>query len=79
MMNFNRFSSEKKYDSESARESAGAHAGNQLYRCVFKRFGVKTGNPVLAMTICSDTVRRKVLFPAMFAPVIMKNCSLSIL
>src|SRR5690554_6036877 len=38
----------------------------------------QTGRPTLAMTIWRDTVLKKVLFPAIFAPVTIKNCSLSI-
>ena len=33
----------------------------------------QTGNPTFAITIDRETVRKKVLFPAIFAPVTIKN------
>ena len=73
MICFRRFSSAKKYDSPAASESAvrrlvKSGAGDTV-SC-----SAQTGSPIHAKRKFTPTVRRYVLLPAMFAPVMTTKC-----
>ena len=74
-MCFNRFNSEKKYDSSSLNESLVRILVINFIG-VYSKSVAHTGSPILDITIAKETVLKKVLFPAILAPVIIKNSSL---
>ena len=76
-MVFKRCNSAKKYEEPSAKESLVRMLVINLIG-EYIALEAQIGKPILHKTMLKDTVRKNVLFPAILAPVTIKNCSFSI-